>query len=229
MPKKKVKMDGRYVAAIRDVLSQGGRLHGNKKARQKYIEYDGEKYAILPDGKILINGKPKSARLLLPKYSHLTSPQERHPAIRRLGRKQQGLMAYIRTATNNGEYLVGELLRIVFRKRTEDKDRIKAIEILLNRGWGQAPQHVQVDGNVGITTITQVMRDAISDPKSQRALELIAVRILESQPDDSGDEAEQRIVEASPALESPIGRDNVSSNGTGAEVDSGDAPEAWEE
>ncbi len=223
------KMDGRYVIALEDVLSNGGRLKGTRKGKERYVVYDGVDHVLQNDGRVIIDGKPKSARKLLPKYAHLNAPHQRHEAIRNLGKKQRGLMSYIRTATNNGEHLVNELVRMIWSKRTKNQDKLKAIEILLLRGWGQAPQHVDISIEGGeVTNLTQVIQNVIIDPSSQAALEQLALAVLEGESNDFSDEAEQGSLEESKTLEGSFRRVGEGSDDAQPETDNLDATEAWE-
>lgn len=63
--------------------------------------------------------------------------------------KINDLARKIRARTRNGTELLDVLLDIVGDKKCRPKDRIDAIKILIERGWGRVPMEIEVGGKDG--------------------------------------------------------------------------------
>ena len=83
--------------------------------------------------------------------------QPGQPSANPTGRKKKevSLSEYVRDKTGQGRKLVDEALRIVAGKgRYSDaraSDVVAALQLLLERGWGKAPQQIELSGEVSVT------------------------------------------------------------------------------
>ena len=70
-----------------------------------------------------------------------TGPKPRDPV----------LQGYIDQKTGGGRKMVAALWAIALDEKHRVRDRIKAMEVLLERGFGKPVQQVEVDGQVNLT------------------------------------------------------------------------------
>ena len=66
-------------------------------------------------------------------------------------RKNPAITEYISEKTDEGRRIIDELWILVRDPGTRTRDRIKAMEILLDRGFGRAVQQVEIAGEVSVT------------------------------------------------------------------------------
>lgn len=92
-----------------------------------------------------------------------------------LGRKLEThtLAAYVRSHSLEGTELVDFLLNVMkgtVSPFTKIGDRLKAVEMLLERGWGKAPQVIALEGGENKPTLDL---SSLSDSKFRRVKELL--------------------------------------------------------
>ena len=66
-------------------------------------------------------------------------------------RKNPAITEYISEKTDEGRRIIDELWILVRDPGTRTRDRIKAMEILLDRGFGRAVQQVEIAAEVAVT------------------------------------------------------------------------------
>ena len=71
-------------------------------------------------------------------------------AARKKRETKKSLVQYLKENTAGGEELFDELLKLVRGRKTSNKDKLAAIKLLMERGWGKAAQPVDanVQGNI---------------------------------------------------------------------------------
>lgn len=80
------------------------------------------------------------------------------------GGRPKGFGSYIREQTQDGLELANILLKIARAKKTSAADRIKAVQVLGDRGWGKPPQSVALtDPNGAPVTFTLKLDDRDRD------------------------------------------------------------------
>ena len=66
-------------------------------------------------------------------------------------KRNRAITQYISEKTADGKKLIDELLKLSVNEDARDRDRIKAIEMLLERGFGKAVQQIEHGGEVSVT------------------------------------------------------------------------------
>jgi hypothetical protein len=82
------------------------------------------------------------------------------------GGRPKGLASRVRDMTNQGEELLSYLLKVVKgEERASGADRIRAAELLLQRGFGKAPE-IQLTGELGeeaLQSLSDLGDDSVAD------------------------------------------------------------------
>ena len=102
-------------------------------------------------------------------------------------KKNHALIDYINQKTTGGKKLIDELYKLAMREDARDRDRMRAIEILLERGFGKSIQPVQVDAEVNVVRSL----DTFSD---QELIELVELRRKLREGDTPVIEGEARVL-----------------------------------
>jgi len=98
--------------------------------------------------------------------------------------KDRVLQTYVATKTHDGRKMVDELWSIALDAKIRVRDRIKAMEILLERGFGKPVQQVEVDGQVNLTR-------ELSSFSDKELMELVDLRKrLRGDEEDTAEEAQ---------------------------------------
>jgi len=84
-------------------------------------------------------------------------------------KKNHALIDYVHQKTSGGKKLIDELYKIAMHEDSRDRDRMRAIELLLERGFGKNVQPVQLDAEVNVVRSL----DTFSD---QELIELVELR-----------------------------------------------------
>ncbi len=198
-------MPNKYKAALRELSELGAKKRTDSNGTT-YLVYEGTSYELLSDYRVSIEGKPKSARLLLPKYAHLNAPSERPKILQRMANTSRNgkIAEYIDDVTDGGQWLVNQVIKVITNSRTKAPDRLKAIEMLMNRGYGMPTQTVDNQGNsgTGYVPANEAIRSVLNDPDATKSLEILAIRVMEGNASHNGHAPEQdssRIIDVAPS------------------------------
>jgi len=103
--------------------------------------------------------------------------------------KSRVIQTFIANQTMDGRKIVNELWHIAQDRQVRVRDRIKAMEILLERGFGKPVQQVEVEGQVSLTRELGSFSD-------QELMELVDLRKKLLSDEEHTVEGESRIVPA---------------------------------
>ena len=102
-------------------------------------------------------------------------------------KKNHALIDYVHQKTSGGKKLIDELYKIAMSDDGRDRDRMRAIELLLERGFGKNVQPVQLDAEVNVVR----RLDTFSD---QELMELVDLRKRLRADEDNTVEGTARVV-----------------------------------
>ena len=89
----------------------------------------------------------------------------------RMTKQQPNLAFSVRVATEQGRSVVGFLTQVLMNTEETTTDRLKAADMLLNRGWGRAPVEVHIQVEETITLKSYSIDELISMRETMKALE----------------------------------------------------------
>lgn len=87
------------------------------------------------------------------------------------GGRPKAVVEVVQYARKHTLTAMNALIRIVKSSESDQRAVVAAAKVLIDRGWGQAPQKIELGGEVKINSWIDFVRGALAEEKAEKARE----------------------------------------------------------